>query len=200
MVSESGEYKGFSLLETLVIVAVLGVMVAGGVPTFYRLLQKYRLEGEARQILGTVALTRLRATSSNFTYSFQYNRSTDSYLAAGTEPSAPDGNWYSAYCDLNGNGVQDTDSLSRTAVTLQYGKFITTGLFSNLPSGADPDDVPSDQVTMIFGRNGTLVNTPQEERCIVLQNERGMRRAICVEQGGIIGLHNGDEGTWVQVQ
>jgi Tfp pilus assembly protein FimT len=200
MVSQSGEYKGFSLLEALVIVTVVGVIVAGGIPTFYRLLQKYRLEGEARQILGTVALTRLRATSSNFTYSFQYDRSKDSYLAAGVEPAAPDGNWYPAYCDLNGNGVQDTDSLNRTVVTLQHGKFETTGLFTILPSGADPDDVPVGQVTMMFGRNGTLVNTPAEERCIVLQNSHEMRRAVCVEPGGIIGLYNGDEGTWQQIQ
>ena len=200
MVLESGEYKGFSLLEALVIVAVLGAILAGGIPTFYRSLQKYRLEGEARQILGTVALTRLRATSSNFIYSFQYNRSNNSYLASGTEPSAPDGNWYPAYCDLNGNGVQDTDSLNRTAVALQYGKFDTTGLFTVLPSGADPDDVPADQITMMFGRNGTLVNTPAEERCVVLQNTYQMKRAICVEPGGIIRLYNGDEGAWVQIQ
>ncbi len=200
MVSRGGGYKGVSLLETLVIVAVLGVMVASSIPTFYQLLQKYRLEGEARQILGTVALTRLRATSSNFIYSFQYDRSGNSYLAAGTEPAAPDGNWYPAYCDLNGNGVQDTDSLNRTAVTLQYSKFDTAGLFSALPSGADPDDVPSGQVTMMFGRNGTLVNTPPEERCIVLQNDQEMRRAVCVEQGGIIRLYNGDDGTWQPTQ
>jgi Tfp pilus assembly protein FimT len=200
MVSEGGKYKGFSLLEALVIVAVRGAMVAGGIPTFYRLRQKDRLEGDARQILGTVALTRLRATSSNFTYSVQYKRSNNSYVASGIEPAAPDGNWYPAYCDLNGNGVQDTDSLNRTAVTLQYGKFDTTGLFTVLPSGADPDDVPADQVTMMFGRNGTLVNTPAEERCVVLQNTYGMRRAICVEPGGIIGFFNGDEGTWQPIQ
>lgn len=52
---------GFSLLETMVTVALLGIVTAMAAPNFANAIRSHRVEGVARELLHTVELARVEA-------------------------------------------------------------------------------------------------------------------------------------------
>lgn len=58
--------SGFSVLELLIVVAVMSVMAAASIPSLQRTLRTYRIAGDARVIAYTLTLAKMRAAS-NFT-------------------------------------------------------------------------------------------------------------------------------------
>ena len=62
---------GFSVLETLVAVAVLGLVVVIGVPSVLKQISKVRLEAAANDVANLVRQTRLRAIRDRETYTVE---------------------------------------------------------------------------------------------------------------------------------
>jgi prepilin-type N-terminal cleavage/methylation domain-containing protein len=84
---------GFSLLEMLIVVAVLLAIAALAVPNMMSTISNYRLRGAASNIAGIVQTMRMRAIHDNRIYT----------LRTGTWNGAR-----LAYVDLNGNGSFDS--------------------------------------------------------------------------------------------
>ena len=61
MIIRSGFQKGFSLVELLVVVAILGVLAGLAAPSFTSLIRSNRLTAAANDLLGAVALARSEA-------------------------------------------------------------------------------------------------------------------------------------------
>lgn len=56
---------GFSLVEMMVVVAIVGVMVAMGIPAFSRMIARNEVQQVARQIAAALQTTRLQAMNLN---------------------------------------------------------------------------------------------------------------------------------------
>ena len=61
MIIRSGFQKGFSLVELLVVVAILGVLAGLAAPSFTSLIRSNRLTAAANDLVGAVALARSEA-------------------------------------------------------------------------------------------------------------------------------------------
>jgi len=59
---------GFSLLELLVVIVILGVVAAMAIPTWQRMRKNARLSGDAHSIASTLSIAKMRAAA-DFTYS-----------------------------------------------------------------------------------------------------------------------------------
>jgi prepilin-type N-terminal cleavage/methylation domain-containing protein len=59
----SQSQRGFTMLETLLVVGLIGVVGAIAVPTAGNALAHYRVSGDARSLSNAVALTKVRAAS-----------------------------------------------------------------------------------------------------------------------------------------
>jgi len=57
--------KGFTLLELMIVIAVLGILAAVAIPNFVSQMPKYRLNGAARQVMGDLMWARMQAVSLN---------------------------------------------------------------------------------------------------------------------------------------
>ena len=57
--------SGFTLIELIVIIAILGVFAGIAVPNFLSYMPKYRLNGAARQIMGDLMAARMQAVKEN---------------------------------------------------------------------------------------------------------------------------------------
>ena len=57
--------SGFTLVESVVVMATFGILTAIAIPTFISMMPKYRLNGAARQVMGDLMAARMKAVSLN---------------------------------------------------------------------------------------------------------------------------------------
>lgn len=96
-------HAGFSLIEVLVVMALLGIAASFAVPVVSNTVSGYRLRNESKTIANLVGLAKMRATSQfsrarvygdlgNNTYRLQvWNKTTNSWVTEGTPATMPFG-------------------------------------------------------------------------------------------------------------
>ena len=188
-------FTGFSLLEALVIVAVIGVLVIIAIAAFGNMLRRHRVNIEAREVLAAMSIARVKATSANFNYTFTYDRVNNTYQVSGDEPLGPN-RLYNAAFDANGNGTRDTDLVYKTPRRIEHSTFATTSVTNPLPSGVNASSIPANTVSVEFNPYGVVVSAANE-RCVVLQLGTETQ-AVCAETGGLLRLFR-DDGGWAQL-
>lgn len=142
-VAGSGE-AGFSLIEMIVVVALVGLLAAVGLPSMQDWLDRYRVRTAAEQLASLIQLQRMRAVSQNTDFSIDFDANAGSYTL------------------YQGDAATGT-ALEPQAHTLPMGV-----LFSG---NADPVNVPSDE--MIFHADGSLNNSTATTDTIYLANNNG---------------------------
>ncbi len=144
MVAGSREV-GFSLIEVTVVVALIGLIAAVGLPTMQEWLDRYTVRTAAEELASLIQLQRMRAVSQNTDFSIDFDAS------AGT---------YTLY---QGDAATGT-ALEQQAHTLPNGV-----VFSG---NADPVNVPGDE--MIFHADGSLNNSTATTDTVHIGNSLGV--------------------------
>ena len=208
-----GRERGFTLIELIIVIAILGVLLAIAIPALGTYYREAKLNKAAREVKANIQLARLKAVTSNFRVVFTYNLGSggtpDTYQISGSEH--PGGGSLQPWEDINGNGVNDglSDQDGNTANGLErenlYSSdrrvencsFGTDGI-SALPNGSS-DLSPSSPITLTFDPKGD-VTSDYSGNCISLENEAKMLQAVCVYQGGYIRLFKWQaNGSWLEV-
>lgn len=82
--------RGFSVIEMLVVVGILGLVTAIGVPALFDQMSKVRLEAAASDVANLVQQTRMRAIRDNQQYTVQVNgANVDGQTFSGSTELAP---------------------------------------------------------------------------------------------------------------
>jgi prepilin-type N-terminal cleavage/methylation domain-containing protein len=68
-VKKGGE-RGFTLIEVLLVAAIIGIMLAFSIPALGRFYLEYRFNKVASEVRANVQLARLKVVTSNFDISF----------------------------------------------------------------------------------------------------------------------------------
>ncbi len=98
--------KGFTLVELLVIVAVMGAMIAVGFPNLMHYIQNNRLKTAARSIQGDFIELKLKTTSENRLYRLTFSGSSYTISRCNNVAEVP----CAAYTNLSTTNINTFDS------------------------------------------------------------------------------------------
>jgi prepilin-type N-terminal cleavage/methylation domain-containing protein len=70
---------GFSLIELLVVLSLMGILLAVGIPASSKLLLSYQLNGSARRVQTELQNIKMRAAAENLGFQLAYGAGSGSY-------------------------------------------------------------------------------------------------------------------------
>ena len=152
--------NGFTLLELIVVIAIAAVLSAVAIPNFIAYRSNQRLGASAREILGAIKETRMRAVIEQRTAIITFNTTTNSYLAFFDDGSGSGG--------VAGNEIQD-------------------GTEATIVAGELPGDI--DMTGASFGTAGAknwfdMRGMASFNGSVTFANSNGLTRGVTVLQSG----------------
>ena len=168
--------NGFSLIETMVVIVIIAILSAIGIPTYIKWLPNYRLKGAAQDIYSDLQLAKMEAVKSNEPKSVKFFVSDKKYKKA-------DGSFVSldeAYSEDvwfgNGNATEDVDGGSY---------------------GGDPVTYSGPDYEVVFNSRGMTDNTGNGGSGFVyLTNKKGTAYAVGSRSSGVILIRKWDGTAW----
>ena len=169
--------KGFTMLELLIVVVVLGIVAAMAVPNFLGWVANYHIKAAANDLYSNLQYARINAVKQNKQWAVVFDTANKKYYVFS---DSGDGDWTT----LGDNTTERTVELSDHAEDIVYGMgnatenvTLTGGSFTN---GA------------AFGPRGTC----SSEGYIYLTNNSGTAYAVGAGLGGVIIYRQWVDSGW----
>ena len=174
---------GFSMLELLIAVAIMGVIAAFALPSAINFVKSYRLHADASAIASQLNLTRFRATSQYTPYRLRIDAANRLFFRERLNSSYGSPTAEDAYPLQVGNAFLSADPVTARPGTLD-------SAFSGVPT------------SIYFNTRGLPVDTtgtPTNSNVVYLQNNSNLNDAVTVSLGGRITILNYSvgSGAWV---
>jgi len=185
---------GFTMLELLAVILILGIIIAFAIPQALIALKAYRLHSDAAAVAAQLNVTRFRATSQYAPYRLNLNTGTtphtfDMERLCGETSSSVDSSCTSPY------RPRSTPQIEGGTLYLSRGNSFTV----TNPGGTTtyPGSITggSGSTVFYFNTRGMPVDNsgnpvPSGGLAIYLQNTDGLTDAVAVSVGGRIGTYN----------
>lgn len=186
--------KGFTLVEAMVVIAVIGIAVAVAVPNIVGYMPEYRLKRAARDLYSVMQSTKMGAIKNNTSWAIVFDPATSRYLIC--SDSGADATW-STTAD---NTIVSTITLPGYGSGINYGHGIAEEKatvagekFSTNPS--DPaENISYNSNVLVFNSRGT-----GSGGYVYLQNNQSTSYTVGTRTNGAILLRKwyANPGNWI---
>ncbi len=174
---------GFSLLELLIVIAIVGIIAAFALPSAINFVKAYRLHADASAVASQLNVARFRATSQYTPYRLRIDAA-------------------SRYFYLERLNTSYSSPVVEQTFPLQ----VRISFLNACPVSVTPGTIGAGFTTastsIYFNTRGLPVDntgTPTNNNAIYLQNDNGLNDAVTVSLGGRITVWNYSVGstTWI---
>lgn len=200
--------SGFSVIELLVVILIMGIIIATALPGALEALRKYRLHADASGIAGFFNVARMRAASQYAPYRVYIDISNNTYQTeklCGNTPASVDAACTSAYAAFTTRQLE-----SGTQYVLTGDSFLScrpTGIPAASTASPSPGTITADAagcpgtppsaVAFYFNTRGSPVDSTGQPLgnggvVVYLQNTMGFVDGITVSVGGRVSVWNWD--------
>lgn len=186
--------KGFTLVEVITVVAIIGILSAIAVPNFLSWLPNMRLKAAARDLYSNMQKIRMVAIKTNQSQAIVFDTANNKYIIC-SSPGV-DGKW----SELADNSIVQSYDFTQSKSGIGYGSGSIVGNNSvNVPPVAIPadnvsylpDKVGSVNKVLMFNSRGTGTGG-----YVYLQNKDNTVFAIGTQTSGLIILRRWMGGSW----
>jgi len=176
---------GFTIVELVMAIAIMGIAVSVAIPGFSRWLPDYRLKSAATDLYTNLQLAKMRAVRDNSEWAIQFRTDFQAYqVRYGTGLNG-------AYSDPGGFGVEKTVILANYKGGVCFGHGNATG---DLGGGWD------DEITFGGTYPNTIIFTPRgmsdSEGYVYVQNEKNAAYAVGALKTGFILMRKWTGAAW----
>ena len=199
--------RGFTLVEVLIVVAIVLVMATIAVPQFNTAIRNYRINTTARQVQALATLAHVKAAARNTRYRVIVNTGVtpniyrlqvcNDAVATRTNPCLAWGPDASSAPNLLPPGV----AFAIAATTTTAAPVAISASTTN-PAGCAPP-APCQTANMTFNSRGLLFsetfNAPADYRCFYLAGRGARPMAVCSVLTGRTIVYVLDSGAWTQL-
>jgi prepilin-type N-terminal cleavage/methylation domain-containing protein len=173
---------GFTIVELVVALAIMGIAVSAAIPGFSRWLPGYRLKSAATELYSNIQLAKMRAVRDNAQWAIKFDPDFDAYqVRYGT---GVDG----AYSDPGGFAVDKTVILANYGVGICFGHGNATAAIG----GGWDDDITFLSNTVVFNPRG-MANA---QGYVYLQNDKNATYAVGALTTGYVLMRKWTSTAW----
>jgi prepilin-type N-terminal cleavage/methylation domain-containing protein len=174
---------GFSMLELLIVIAIIGVIAAFALPSAINFVKAYKLHADASAIASQLNVTRFRATSQYTPYRLHVTAASGLFR-------------------MDRLGTDYTSSYTEISLGLSQGDSFLTSCPVSVKPGTIPSSFSTASTDIYFNTRGLPVDsskTPTDNNVIYLKNQNNLYDAITVSLGGRITVwgYSTTTSTWV---
>lgn len=181
----AGLMAGFTKLELLVVIVILGISASLAIPGFSNWLHSYRLKGAARDLYSNLHFAKSWAIRDRGEWAVEFNAAGNSYQVVSGGPDR-------LYSTADDNMVLKTVSLGTYGSNLSYGPGSATRKVGRNEPIADSVSFPGDRV--VFNSRGMTTGTLGGYAYIT--NDRSACFAVGTWSSGIVVLKKWNGSAW----
>jgi Tfp pilus assembly protein FimT len=181
----AGRMAGFTKLELLVVIVILGISTSLAIPGFSNWLNSYRLKGAARDLYSSLYYAKSWAVRDRGEWAVEFNAAGKSYQVVSGGPDR-------LYSTADDNVVVKTVSLDAYGSSLSYGAGGATRKVGQNEPIKDSVSFPGDRV--VFNSRGMTTGTFGGYAYIT--NDRNDCFAVGTWSSGIIVLKRWNGKVW----